>query len=302
MMNKARAALLVTAALLLLISGTGCRRGSSVVQTQTAVAMDAMPSDMHHQHDSEMGMDMVEPADKGPNRTDFAKWTWPSGMPQAGKPALLRIAVTDTSGEPDQKLQINHEKKLHLIIVSKRLSSFMHLHPVETKAAGVFEVVVNFQTSGAYKLVADFKPADGSQQSQSSWVVVARGKGSEPKSEPVLTADKELTRAAGGMEVSLSFNQEPRAGVTGMLTFSFRDQMSGKPVTDLQPYLGAVGHVVIMDADAEHYVHVHAMDERGKGPNADFHATFPEPGLYKIWGQFKRHGQLLIVPFAIEVK
>ncbi|AZN39463.1 hypothetical protein [Paenibacillus albus] len=301
MLSKGKAVLSVTAALLLLISSTGCQRGASAVQKQAAVAVDAIPSDMHHEQGSEASMEM-DPIAKGANRTDFAKWTWPRGMPQAGKPALLRIAVTDAGGEPDQRLQVNHEKKLHLIIVSKRLSSFMHLHPVETKVAGVFEVLVPFKAAGAYKLVADFKPADGSQQSQSDWVVVARGEGSEPKSEPVLTADKELTRLAGGMEVSLSFNQTPRAGVTGMLTFSFRDQMSGKPVTDLQPYLGAVGHVVIMDAGAEHYVHVHAMDELGKGPNAEFHATFPEPGLYKIWGQFKRNDKLMIVPFVIEVK
>ncbi|REE90504.1 hypothetical protein A8990_1067 [Paenibacillus taihuensis] len=303
-MNKAKAALALTAALLLLISSTGCQRGASasVMPAQSTAAMEAMASDIHHDHDSEMSTEMEpEPAAKGWNKTDAARFTWPSGMPQAGKPTLLRIAITDTTGQPDQSLEVNHEKKLHLIIVSKRLSKFMHIHPVQTKMAGVFEAKVNFKTAGAYKLVADFKPAEGKQQTQSNWVVVARGAGDEPKTEPVLTADKELTRAAGGMEVSLSLGSEPKAGASSMLTFTFRDAMNDKPVTDLQPYLGAIGHVVIMDADAERYVHVHAMDERAKGPTAQFHATFPEPGLYKIWGQFKRHGQLLIVPFVIQV-
>lgn len=300
-MNKAKAALALTAALLLLISSTGCQRNAPapVMQAQSA-AMEAMPEgDMHH-HDSGMSMEM-EPGAQGTSQTDLASWSWPNGTPQAGKPALLRITVTNGSGQPEKSLEINHEKKLHLIIVSERLSTFMHVHPVETKTAGVFEVQVNFKAAGAYKLVADFKPAAGKQQAQSNWIDVVPGATGEPKSEPVLTADKELTHAAGGMEVSLSFDDEPKAGASSMLTFTFRDPMNDKPVTDLQPYLGAIGHVVIMDADAEHYVHVHAMDERAKGPNAQFHATFPAPGLYKIWGQFKRHGHVLIVPFVIEV-
>jgi hypothetical protein len=85
------------------------------------------------------------------------------------------------------------------------------------------------------------------------------------------------------------------------MTFHLTDELSGKPITDLQPYLGAVGHVVILSENTEQYLHVHPTDERAAGPDAKFSTTFPGSGVYKIWGQFKRDGQLSTVSFVVNV-
>ncbi|MFC4810711.1 hypothetical protein [Paenibacillus sp. GCM10023250] len=229
---------------------------------------------------------------------DTAAWAWPDGAPQAGQASTLRVTITDAAGKPDAGLRVNHEKKLHVIVVSQGLSTFLHLHPAETAEPGVFEGAVTFPSAGRYKLIADFTSADGTQQWRSAWVR-AEGGGGARLEEPALAVDKRLERTADGVAVKLSFDREPKAGEAVKLAFSFADAASGEPVRDLQPYLGAAGHVVILGAGADDYLHTHAMSAAG-GPVAEFHATFPKPGLYKLWGQFQRNGRVLTVPFVVE--
>ena len=85
------------------------------------------------------------------------------------------------------------------------------------------------------------------------------------------------------------------------MTFIIHDAASKQPITDLESYLGAVGHVVALDRNAEKYLHVHPLDEQTKGPEAQFMTTFPSSGIYKIWGQFQYEGKVFTVPFVIEV-
>lgn len=277
-------------------------QAGDAIQDHATHGMADMDKRMDHGRDEDANRDasMAMPemkADAGV--VDGAKWTWLTGTPKAGEDAALRITVTDAAGKPDAGLQVNHEKKLHLIVVSQGLSTFMHLHPRETEVPGVFETTVTLPSSGRYKLIADFKPQGGEQQWQSAWVEA--GANGKRTTEPALAADKQLEHAADGMTVKLSLGSPPKAGEDAELAFSFADAANGKAIRDLQPYLGAAGHVVIMDAGAEHYLHVHAMGEAG-GPEARFHTTFPEPGLYKIWGQFQRNDRVVTLPYVIEVK
>ncbi|UVI30879.1 hypothetical protein [Paenibacillus spongiae] len=226
-----------------------------------------------------------------------AVWTWIGGKPKAGEEALLRIAIVSGEGKLVDKLDIGHEKKLHLIVVSRGLSEFMHLHPVEA-AGGVFETRVTFPSGGDYKLTADYIPSDIGATTSSSWVQV---KGEAPL-EPALAADRELEQAEEGVRVNLAFHHQPKAGEEAVMTFSFKeDAGEEQPIRDLQPYLGAIGHVVIMDSKAQHYLHVHPLDDQGTGPEAAFATTFPASGMYKIWGQFQRGGKVFVVSFVLNV-
>jgi hypothetical protein len=68
--------------------------------------------------------------------------------------------------------------------------------------------------------------------------------------------------------------------------------------TKLEPYLGAAGHVVILDEKGEHYLHVHPVKEN----ETVFQTEFDRPGVYKIWAEFKQNGKVRVFPFVVEVK
>lgn len=224
-----------------------------------------------------------------------AIWTLGGGQqPQAKQDTNIRIEF-QKDGKPIEQFDISHEEKLHLIIVSKDLSFFNHIHPAY-KGNGVFEITTQFPAGGDYKLIADVVPTGGSAMSKMSWAHI---EGAPAKQEPV-QPDTEFTKAMDGKLVALSFDKL-EANKEMNLNFTIRDEKTNAPITNLQPYLGAVGHVVILTEDTEQYLHVHPLDEKSSGPEAKFMTTFPKSGVYKIWGQFKHNDKVFTVPFVVKV-
>ena len=239
--------------------------------------------DAHSNHEH-MDMDMEIELESADHDGMQVEWSWPGGLPTAGQTAKLRMTIMDAEGMPvpSAQLEVNHEKKLHLIIVSRGLSRFMHLHPAETGETGVFEVPVTFTASGEYKLIADFQPVGSRSLWRSEWARV-QGRAAY---EPVLLPDKQLVRSSEGMNVSLNFDQPPQAEVEVKMTFTFERQGDGAAVTDLEPYLGAVGHVVIMDSEIEHYLHVHPLNEQATGPLRRSQPPFQQAASTRYGGSF----------------
>jgi hypothetical protein len=231
---------------------------------------------------------------------DEVKVTWSldrgevSGS-EAGASTRIRIHIQKNDGERINEFDISHEKLLHLIVISKDLSYFNHIHP-EYKGNGVFEIENSFPAGGEYRLIADFKPAGGDSMTKMEWVQVD-GKPAAPK--PVVP-DTILVQSAQGNKVALRIDNMA-AGQESKLTFTLTDEASNQPVTDLEPYLGAIGHVVILSEDGEKYVHVHAEEGQATGPNAVFETSFPRAGMYKIWGQFQRSREVFTVSYVVNV-
>lgn len=213
----------------------------------------------------------------------------------SGKETLIRLRITNNE-KPVDEFAVNHEKLLHLIIVSKDLSYFNHIHP-EYKGDGVFEIKNKFPAGGEYRMVADFKPTDGNSMSKLEWVKV-EGKSSQPKA---VTIDNSFEKLVDDKKISLSVDPQLEAGKELTLKFTISDKSTNQPISDLEPYLGSIGHVVIFSEDGGRYLHVHALENQGRGPEALFETTFPESGVYKIWGQFQKDGEVFTVPFVVNV-
>lgn len=207
----------------------------------------------------------------------------------------VHIAIAD--GTAVGKFTVNHEKLLHLIIVSEDLSYFRHLHP-EYTGEGNFVITTSFPEAGRYKLISDFIPEKSHEVTAMEWVEV--GEGEHEHHLQGLQPDVDLYQVVEGKAVGLQFDSLI-AGENTTLSFTVADADTKEPIEDLEPYLGAVGHVVILSEDIEEYLHVHPLDEGDTGPEAQFMTTFPEPGLYKIWGQFRHEGKVFTVPYVVEV-
>jgi hypothetical protein len=222
-------------------------------------------------------------------------WTLSQPLPQNNQDVGITIKIKDKDGKPIQDFDINHEKKMHLIVVSKDLSFFEHIHP-DFNGNGVFAVKTKFPNGGDYKLYADFMPSAGKQTVENHTITV---QGNQPQPSP-LQPDMNLTKVIDGKEVTLSFDHI-MANMDLNMKYTFKDEKTKQPITNLQPYLGAIGHVVIISEDLGQYLHVHPMDEKGSGPDAKFMTNFPKNGIYKIWGQFQQDGKVFTFPFTVKV-
>lgn len=222
-------------------------------------------------------------------------WNVSADKPGPNQDTKISIQVHDAKGMPIEKFDVNHEKQLHLIIVNKDLTSYQHVHPYY-KGKGLFEITHKFPQNGDYKLIADFIPSGAKQKTEQHWVQA----GKESTALTAVTPDASMTKIIDGKEITLSFNKL-ESGKEVQMTYTCKDDKTKTPITNLEPYLGAVGHVVIISSDVEQYIHNHPLDEKAAGPEAKFATTFPKAGIYKIWGEFKQNGQVFTVPFVVKV-
>ena len=216
-------------------------------------------------------------------------------QPQAGSATKLVLQIQDDDGAPIKSFDTLHEKLVHLIVVREGLDEFAHLHP-DVDGSGMITTEFTFPKSGKYRLFADHQP-----QGQSPGLAVGELAVSgeyEPAQTLVPNTSPEVTVGEIKAHVTISpGDQETTA------RFHFVDA-DGKPVSDLQPYLGAMGHLVIISADGREYVHAHPLSEAKTAPDGavEFAAHSPKPGIYKSWGQFQRGGSVFTVPFVLEHK
>lgn len=217
-----------------------------------------------------------------------------TGMLEPGKPVELRLAVHDASGKQVSRFETVHEYPMHLAIVRKGLDTFAHLHP-EILPDGRARVSYTFPAAGEYRLFVDVQPAGMDATSAAARVIVGRN----PQAAPTLVANAPGRVSADGVQAQITLDNPDTDAP--MIRFELFDA-GGRPLESLQPYLGARGHLQLVSADAEQYVHTHPLDaEPGDAPNvAVFHAEFPSAGIYKGWGQFQVDGKLRIVPFVID--
>jgi hypothetical protein len=224
-------------------------------------------------------------------------WITPETI-TAKQAAKISVIIKDQKNKPIKKFETVSTKKMHLVVVSKDLSYFAHIHPA-FMGNGRFEITTTFPAGGDYKLIAEMTPVGASDYSiENDWVSV---KGSLTKSTPI-TPDKNLTKVINGIKINISFDGKPKAKKNIEMTYSLFDAKSNKPINNLKPYLGTVGHAVAIDKDVKQFMHIHPMYPKGKGPYVVFMTYFPTKGIYKVWGQFNVNGHILTVPFVIKVE
>ncbi|XVQ15826.1 hypothetical protein ACQP1W_25915 [Spirillospora sp. CA-255316] len=196
----------------------------------------------------------------------------------------LRFRILGPGGRPVTSYTPVHDRELHLIVVRRELTGFWHVHP-ERDGDGTWSVRLDLPEAGSYRVFTDIAPQDlGRTITLGADLAVAGPYRPRPTPEP------RRSFIVDGYEVELA--GELVAGEGQALTLTVNKD--GRPVTDLQPYLGAYGHLVVVRAGDLAYVHVHPDGEPGDGvtepgPGITFHAAVPGPGTYRLFLDFK-HG------------
>ncbi|HVZ95219.1 MAG TPA: heavy metal-binding domain-containing protein [Phycisphaerales bacterium] len=237
------------------------------------------------------------------------------GKLEAGKPVSLIWTLKDPRGMQVKDVEIVHEMPLHLLMVSKDLSWYAHEHP-KLEADGTFTMKWTFPSGGEYTLFHDFTPKEVGMQVVP---VTLKVEGAAPAAKP-LVIDSDKPKNVDGYTVTLDTGGPVKTGAATHMAYTI--SKDGKPVTDLAPYLGAMGHLVIISQDLKEFVHSHpheggehaagGHDDKGKGahghdgdvkggPKVDFEAHFKAAGVYKGWAQFQHNGKVITVPFTFNV-
>lgn len=246
--------------------------------------------DHDHRHDP-------APADAAPGAQvatgPFRLLLTSAGEVQPGAASTLALELQDAAGGRVTSLDVVHTKQLHLIVVSPDLSFFAHVHP-EPRPDGTFAAALTLPHPATYVAFADFKPA-GSPQAVARTTVAVAGAPAAPK--PLEASTLPARGTFDGFEVTVRSKAPLAAGVDAILEFEIFEK--GAAVSDLQDYLGARGHCVIISEDTNGYLHSHPLGSSGS--KVQFHTTMPAAGKYKVWAEFRPGGKPLLASFVIDV-
>lgn len=221
----------------------------------------------------------------------------------ANTPSIFSFSLTDTHGTTIKNFSLTHTKPLHLIIVRKDLQYFQHLHPEYDATTGIFTLKdLTFPVTGEYRAYADFAPKLNSNNTGETPVALATYDlkvGTSYVPEPLGSLDQ--TKTFDGNRITLATEKPLVSGKETTLSFVW--ERNGKPVTDLQEYLGALGHSVIIREGTLEYLHTHPLEDPSTKQTGTVHfmVNFPQSGNYKIFTQFKREQKIITSDFVVTV-
>jgi len=202
-----------------------------------------------------------------------------------GRPSELRFRIRAAGGRAVRDFDVEHEKRMHLILVRRDGKGFQHLHP-ERDSSGKWSVPVTLRDAGSYRVYADFKHG-GEARTLAADLNVDGPADYRPLPRPSSTAD-----TGDGYDVRLDAGHV-RAGREAELHFTVTRH--GHAV-HAEPYLGARGHLVALREGDLAYLHVHPS-----GNSVAFATGFPTAGRYRLYLQFKHDGRVHTAAFTREV-
>jgi hypothetical protein len=234
-----------------------------------------------------------------------------------GQATKISYKIVNDKKEVLKDFTVAHEKIMHFILVRKDLQNFQHLHPDFNQQTGEFTVSIIFPADGPYRLFPDFTPTPENPQKLPVTVNYDVSVGDQSKYKPQpLTVDTATSKTSGGFNIDYFFGMTPRAGAQLDYGLTISDPNIDEQV-QLESYLGAMGHGVIIKENTLDFIHTHAtgMDMEGmEGMTAaehaghvgepdtvDFSATFPEVGKYKIFTQFQVKGKVVTTDYTVSV-
>ncbi len=256
--------------------------------------------------------------------------------PAPGEHTALEFTLTQgPERKPVADPQIVHERALHTFIVARDFSSFAHLHHEdfaaltdEDRARGRFRFPYVFPQAGDYRIVSEFVHRDRAWSKRFDLRI-----GDADEVATPAASDLARERRIGPYVATLAVSPaQPVADHEAELVIGLtRD---GRPVDDLQLWLGAETHVAVWREDGEEFGHTHSytaamarmmesmqghrmdaahsaamMLEMMKlptkleypGPQVPVRHRFPSAGRYRIFFQLAPGGESLVVPFVLDV-
>ncbi len=207
--------------------------------------------------------------------------------------APLRFRILGPGGAPVTDYTESHGKDLHLIAVRRDMTGFQHVHP-RLGSDGGWTVPLDVSVPGEYRVFADFTPA-GHDEALILGADLSVAGSYDPQPLPAAST----TAQVDGYTVTLHGALTP--GDESKLTLSV--SRGGQPVTDLQPYLEAYGHLVALRDGDLAYLHVHPAGSPGDGatqpgPEVTFYATVPSAGDYRLFLDFRHDGVVRTAEFT----
>ncbi|MFF7154873.1 hypothetical protein [Streptomyces sp. NPDC008139] len=244
------------------------RRGFGRLRHRAVSPTASMPSEPSTPSTPSMnGMDAPAAANGLSAGRDGYRLVSPDARLPTGAPATYRFSVTAPDGRPLTAFALDQTQRMRFYAVRSDLTGFQHVRPGMAKD-GTWTARLAALAGGAWRFFASFTPDAGPGKGTDvvlSRTVTAPGAASSPVPLP---APKTSAKVDG---YTVTVKGAAMAGMAGMAhPPAVTATRNGRPVTDLQPYLGTYAHLAAFHTGDLAFAHLHpttAVNGDHGGPN-----------------------------------
>lgn len=268
---------------------TGCG-GSSKSASKMAIGEKAAPSASSTASHSMAGMPIVEAGGPDKSASGFTFALQGTAL-SAGS---LRFQIKGPDGKPVTAYEPDQTKLMHLFLIRSDLTGYQHQYPTMAPD-GTWTAPVAIPQPGRYRAYVSFiaKAGDGK-----ATPLILSDTVTMPGSSSTAALPAPSRKATvDGYTATLS--GEAMAGRQHALTVTV--SKGGKPVTNLQPYLGTWANLTAFHQGDLAFTHLHPETTATAGPKLAFNAMFPRAGTYRLFLQFQTGGVLHTAAFTLAI-
>lgn len=287
-----------------------------IIVAVVVIGSGAIGFNLYKNKSSTAGMDhsKMSMTNQSAYKLNLREMAGPGGTYPVMKPTELMFNIQDQNNKVVKNFDVVHEKKLHLIVVRKDRTNFQHIHPKLDEGTGLFAITdLRFPTDGDYRVFADFTPSsakkgtNGIKEATTPYQDLKAGDVNKYMPQPI-GGDK-LASSANGFDTNVFFAPGDDSPGGKPMTDFYAGQEStvaievnkgGQPYKNLQTYLGALGHMVVLGPKLE-YIHAHPQtsDIKNQSGLVTFAVNFPEAGQYKLYLQTQADNQVNTTDYTL---
>ncbi len=206
----------------------------------------------------------------------------------SGHASSFGFSIVDDDGIAVTEFDELHERPVHLIVLSRNMVDYLHVHPV-MDATGHWSVDLPALDAGSYRVFADFQPRGEANLTLGADVTVPGDVRAVaiPAAHPVATVDS----------YTVTMDGTPQIGDSEL---SFTVELDGQ-VVRTDPYLGASGHLVAIRVGDLAYLHVHPHEDATTSV-VTFTGEFPTAGTYRLFFDFSHDDIVRTAAFTVDVE
>lgn len=218
----------------------------------------------------------------------YVLWPVTARFP-ADELAEFRFNIFTVDRVPVTEFAIDEDQRMTLVLVRRDMTEYQHLRPT-MKPDGTWTASLRFDEPGSYRAFATFRPGAAPEPVTLGVDLAVPGlvePEAVPQPSPLARVD-DYTVMLGGSVIA--------GGVSRLYLNVLRGD---EPVTDLQPYLGAAGRLVMLREGDLGYLRVDPIPSTRSGPTIAFDAGVPTPGYYRVFLDFQHSGEVRTAEFTV---
>lgn len=273
---------------LILLFGVAISLGEVVGGGVPGIGGGAGPEQQEPDNDGQARQNETRPGGLAIADQGYVLWPAATRFP-TDETSEFRFTIFTAERTPVTEYARDQDQRMHLVLVRRDLTEYQHLSAT-LQPDGTWSARLRLDEPGSYRAFATFRP-----EKEPKPITLGVDLESPGMVEPQAVPQPSELDEVDGYTVMLDGTV-----IAGGVSRLYMTVLQGnESVTNLEPYRGAHGQMVMLREGDLGYLQVRPVAGSDAGPTISFEASVPTPGYYRVFLDFQHGGELRTAEFTV---